>query len=217
MTAAEERALKSAVMQLHVNTGHPSNESLARAIRVTGGSQRAVEAALNVYCEVCAAHQRPQPHLPGRVRLDRDFNDSIGVDLFMLADYAGNQLIFINIVDLASGFTMVGTVATRHPTVVFARLLQVWITPFGAPTRVIFDGGGEFERELSKELEDMGCQLMTTAGATPQQNATVERHGGLFKTHARKLFDQFSIRFDKPEQAHKIQWMLASVCWAAGP
>ena len=132
----------------------------------------------------------------------------------MLADYAGNQLIFINIVDLASGFTMVGTVTTRHPSVVFARLLQVWITPFGAPTRVIFDGGGEFEREFSKELEDMGCQLMTTAGATPQQNATVERHSGLFKTHARKLIDQFSIRFDKPEQAHKIQWMLASVCWA---
>ena len=159
---------------------------------------------MNLYCEVCAAHQRPQPHLPGRVRLDRDFNDSIGVDLFMLADYAGNQLIFINIVDLASGFTMVGTVATRHPSVVFARLLQAWITPFGVSTRVIFDGGGEFEREFSKELEDMGCQLMTTAGATPQQNATVERHGGLLKTRARKLIDQFSIRFDKPEHAHKV-------------
>ena len=86
MTAAEERALKSAVMQLHVNTGHPSNDSLARAIRATEGFQRAVEAAQNVYCEVCVAHQCPQPHLPGRIRLERDVNDSIGVDLFNLAD-----------------------------------------------------------------------------------------------------------------------------------
>jgi len=199
-------------MQLHVNTGHPANDSLARAIRVTGGSQRAVDMALNLYCEVCAAHQRPLPHLPGRIKLDRDFSDSIGVDLFTLADYAGNQLVFLNVVDLASGFTMVGTVPSRHPSVVFARLLQVWLTPFGAPQRVIFDGGGEFEREFSKELEDMGCRLMTTAACTPQQNATVERHGGMWKIHARKLIDQFSIRFDQPENAHKVAWMIAAVC-----
>eukprot|EP00959_Pyramimonas_sp_CCMP1952_P270543 5655955-Pyramimonas_sp.AAC.1 len=86
-------------------------------------------------------------------------------------------MVSLSIVDLASGFTMCGTVPTRHPGAVFARLLQVWVTPFGAPQRVIFDGGGEFEREFPKELEDMGCQLMTTSAATPQQNATVERHG----------------------------------------
>eukprot|EP00959_Pyramimonas_sp_CCMP1952_P106787 2232645-Pyramimonas_sp.AAC.1 len=72
--------------------------------------------ALNLHCEVCAAHLRPLPHLPGRIRLDRDFNDPIGVDLFTLADYAGNQLIFLNIVDLASGFTMCSAVSTRHPS-----------------------------------------------------------------------------------------------------
>eukprot|EP00959_Pyramimonas_sp_CCMP1952_P313310 6557864-Pyramimonas_sp.AAC.1 len=88
---------------------------------------------------------------------------------------------------------MRGTVASRHPSVVFARLLHIWITPFGAPQRVIFDGRGEFEREFTKELEDMGCRLMTTSAATPQHNATVERRGGMWKVHARKLIDQFSI------------------------
>eukprot|EP00959_Pyramimonas_sp_CCMP1952_P079278 1656792-Pyramimonas_sp.AAC.1 len=67
-------------MHLHVNAGHPSNNSLARAIRATGGSQRSIDMALNLFCEACAAHRRPLPHLPGRIRLDRDFNDSIGVD-----------------------------------------------------------------------------------------------------------------------------------------
>ncbi len=57
----------------------------------------------------------------------------------------------------------------------------------------------------------MGCRL-TTSAATPQHNATVERHGGMWKVHARKLIDQFSIRFDQPENAHKIQWLLGSVC-----
>ena len=67
--------------------------------------------ARNLQREVCAAHQRPLPRLPGRIGLDRDFNDSIGVGLLTLADYAGNQLMFLNVVDLAFGFTMRGTVA----------------------------------------------------------------------------------------------------------
>ena len=57
----------------------------------------------------------------------------------------------------------------------------------------------------------MGCALVLTAAATPQQNATTERHGGLWKAHARKLIDQFSIRFDNPR---KVIWMIASVTWA---
>eukprot|EP00959_Pyramimonas_sp_CCMP1952_P190549 3985315-Pyramimonas_sp.AAC.1 len=43
-------------MQLRVNTSHPPNESLARAIRIAGGSQRSVEMALNLHCVACAAH-----------------------------------------------------------------------------------------------------------------------------------------------------------------
>eukprot|EP00959_Pyramimonas_sp_CCMP1952_P330510 6920881-Pyramimonas_sp.AAC.1 len=49
--------------------------------------------ALNLQCDACAAHRRPLPHLPGIIRLDEDFNDSIGVGLFTLADYSGNQLV----------------------------------------------------------------------------------------------------------------------------
>eukprot|EP00959_Pyramimonas_sp_CCMP1952_P424784 8897329-Pyramimonas_sp.AAC.1 len=98
---------------------------------------------LNLYCEARATQQRPLPHLPGRIRLDRDFNDPIGVDLFTLAD---NQLVYLNVVDLVSGLPFCGTVASRHSSVVFARLLQTWMTPFGAPQQVRCDGGGEFER-----------------------------------------------------------------------
>eukprot|EP00959_Pyramimonas_sp_CCMP1952_P332658 6966112-Pyramimonas_sp.AAC.1 len=98
---------------------------------------------------------------------------------------------------------MCGAVASRHPPAVFARLLLIWITPFGAPQRVIFDGGGEVEREFSMGLGDMGRRLMTTSAAAPQQNTTVKRRGGMWKVRARKLIDQFSIRFDQPEIANK--------------
>eukprot|EP00959_Pyramimonas_sp_CCMP1952_P443327 9281409-Pyramimonas_sp.AAC.1 len=51
LTAEEERTLRSAVMRLHVNTGHPSNDLLARANRVPGGSQRSTGTALNLHRE----------------------------------------------------------------------------------------------------------------------------------------------------------------------
>eukprot|EP00959_Pyramimonas_sp_CCMP1952_P348202 7293419-Pyramimonas_sp.AAC.1 len=55
LTAAEERTLRSAIMQLHMNTGHPSNGSLARAIRVTGGgSQRSIEMAQPLLRGACS-------------------------------------------------------------------------------------------------------------------------------------------------------------------
>ena len=90
LTAAEERAQRSAVTQPQANTGHAYNDALARAIRATGGPQRAIEMAPNLCCEARAARQRPLPRLLGRIKLDRDFNDPIGAELFILADYAGH-------------------------------------------------------------------------------------------------------------------------------
>eukprot|EP00959_Pyramimonas_sp_CCMP1952_P328857 6885051-Pyramimonas_sp.AAC.2 len=57
-----------------------------------------------------AANERPLPQFPGRVKLGRDFDDSIGDDLLTLADYAGNQLVILNAMDLTSEFTMSGAV-----------------------------------------------------------------------------------------------------------
>ena len=54
---------------------------------------------------------------------------------------------------------------------------------------------------------------MPTAAITPQQNAVCERHGGIWKTHARRLLDEFSVKF-VPEQMHRVTWLTAAVTWA---
>ena len=77
----------------------------------------------------------------------------------------------------------------------------------------MYDQRGEFEREFGQELEDLECELMPTAAITPQQNAVCERHGGIWKTHARRLLDEFSVKF-VPEQLHRVTWLTAAVTWA---
>ena len=92
---------------MHTNLGHPSNHALARAIRVTGGSAAAVRAALQLRCDVYESQQHPEPHLPAKLRTDREFGDTAAIDPLVVADFEGNHLSCINILDLASTFGVV--------------------------------------------------------------------------------------------------------------
>ena len=46
ITEEERKTIQQAIRQLHVNMGHPSNSSMARAMRVTGASNDAIQEAL---------------------------------------------------------------------------------------------------------------------------------------------------------------------------
>ena len=167
-----------------------------------------VRAALQLLCDVREGQLHPGPHLPARLRTDREFGDTAAIDLFVLADYEG-----INILDLASTFGVVALIPSKHPKMVWDPCFKHWITSFGVLRRLIYDQGGEFEREFGQEVEDFGCELTPTAAITPQQNAVCERHEGFWKTHARRLIDEFGVKF-VAEQMHRVTWLTTAVTWA---
>ena len=103
---ADEITLKQAIAKLHTNLGHPSNTSLARAIRLTGGSDLAVSLALAHRCPVCYRLQQPgnAAHLPASLRKAREFGEVLSIDLFTLADHQGQSQTVLNAVDLATQF-----------------------------------------------------------------------------------------------------------------
>ena len=207
----DDKVLSQAIRQLHVNMGHPPNVQLARAIRVSGGSEQAIKKALNWYCELCASHAAPGTTIPAKLAKDREFNDTIAVDLFFIRDRRDNPASFLSIVDLASRFHVVVRVKSKRPDVTWTKLLRHWILPFGVPLRVVHDGGGEFEREFGQELEDMGTQLLGTSALSPWQNGVAERHGGMWKRTFKKMIDEKSILLtDKP----RVSWAMASTTWA---
>ena len=106
---------------------------------------------------------------------------------------------FINILDLASIFG-VAMIPSKHPKIVWDHFFKHWITPLGVQRRLIYDQGGEFEREFGQELEDLGCE----------PNAVCERHGWIWKTHARRMQDEFSVKF-VPEQLHGVTWRNSAI------
>ena len=169
-------ALITAIKTLHSNLGHPSSRALARSIRLTGGSDEAVAAALAFRCPTCVRLKEPKPVNPAKLN-DKftNFADMVCVDLFVLAGVEGKQQNFLNCVDKASGYQLVAPVMSKRPDEVFRIFNTTWLIPFGIPHNVLSDNGGEFDREFSDLVESLGATILRTASYAPTQNGTTER------------------------------------------
>ena len=70
------------IKTLHSNLGHSSSRALARAIKMSGGSDQAVQAAVLYRFPVCTRLKEPKPTNPGKLT-DKytQFGDLVCVDL----------------------------------------------------------------------------------------------------------------------------------------
>ena len=81
----------------------------------------------------------------------------------------------------------------------------------GVPECLRFDVGGQLESSFSEMAEQIGCLLLPAAAVSPTQNAPCERPGGAWKYRARRLVDQFSIKWD--DSSTKL-WLCAVLSWS---
>ena len=86
--------------------------------------------------------------------------------------------------DMASHYQVVFPVADKNPLTL------------GVPECLRFDLGGEFESSFSELAEQLGCRLLPAASVSPTQNTPRQRAGGAWKYRARRLVDQFSIKWN---------------------
>ena len=66
-----------------MNLGHPSGDALARAIRLSGGSDDAIQAAHKVQCTVCERLTEPSPVLAASLRRWTEFGQCVALDLYI--------------------------------------------------------------------------------------------------------------------------------------
>ena len=111
----EDANLRKIVAQLHVSLGHPSNDALARAIRLSGGSDEAIQAALKVRCTVCERLTETSPVPAASLRRWTEFGQCVALDLFMFADITGQNGLFLNMLDMASHYQVSSGSQTRIP------------------------------------------------------------------------------------------------------
>eukprot|EP00959_Pyramimonas_sp_CCMP1952_P158862 3322626-Pyramimonas_sp.AAC.1 len=88
---------------MHTNRGHPGNRTLARAIRLAGGSKHAIAAALVHHCPTPLKLAAPPPTAASSMRDRwREFGDCLDIDTFELADAQGINTVLLNQIDMAS-------------------------------------------------------------------------------------------------------------------
>ena len=92
---------------------------MCRAFRIGGANRIAIGAASELKCE---------SHLPAKLAdTYTEFNQGVGVDLFMLADSDEQVFEFLNVVDFATRFNICLPVPSERRDDVLSVLEMVWI------------------------------------------------------------------------------------------
>ena len=87
-------AVRLAVMRIHKNLGHSSKELLCRTYG--GANKIAIRAACELKCDFCSENRLPKSHLLAKLAdTYTEFNQGVGVDLFVLADSSEQVFEFL--------------------------------------------------------------------------------------------------------------------------
>ena len=70
-------------------------------------------------------------------------------------------------------------IENRRPRHVVRELIEAWIRHYGAPRKLIFDQGGEFEGHFNEKWDELGIDASVTASHAAWQHDLAERHGGV--------------------------------------
>ncbi|CAE7357013.1 GIP [Symbiodinium sp. CCMP2592] len=188
-----KKEVQSALKRLHQNLGHPSNEDLARHLRVAGAGSEVVEATKRLQCQVCARSKRASSARPASLPNLLDFNQIVAVDAFSTYDFARRRCEFMMVTDLGTGFSLVGPL-TGHSTQSMERdFCTIWSNTFGAPGTLALDLESGLQAGLGRFSEWHGTKLRPAAGQAHFQQGAVERAIQSWKAIWRKLVDEHSV------------------------
>ena len=202
------RNVAKALKRLHQNLGHPSNPDLARHIRLAGGQEQAVKAALQIKCQTCSRHTKPQISRPGRLVRSLDFGQEVGMDIFNLYAVEKEKLVVMSILDLASGYHVVRKIHGKKSDNYAKLFLEAWASWAGKPNRLVVDQERGFMKVFTDEMEKNGINSHYIAGQAHWQNGMVERQNGWFRSIWEKVVE------DKSVYALEAEWALMEVCHA---
>ena len=103
-------------------------------------------------CDVCWKWHT-QPPIPGAgTRTATHFNDHIEMDLLFHAEW-----IFLHVVDVHTHYNAMKIVPSKRSAEVLAAFRECWLMPYGIPTHVTLDSGGEFtSNAYGDEFSSMG-------------------------------------------------------------
>lgn len=198
VAAAEDhnpQELKSVLMKLHRNLGHPPNSDLVRVLKHGQASPVVLELAKDFSCPFCESRSKPKTPMPARTDHVVGFNKQIGVDVKHLRGWKTNQKVkALNIVCHASGFQRMIPFFEVETSRLLRKLFEDhWIAWAGAPEEMLLDPAQTNMAEpMTGTAEDQGTVVRHIAAEAHWQLGKTENHGGWFNRILDKIIEQHS-------------------------
>ena len=160
----DEEAIKRALHRLHKNLGHCSTKDLVRILRHGSASDKAIEMAKTLECDLCKSQVRPHVPVPAKPTRSCEFNVSVGIDVKWLPGWQVNQKVkALNIVCQGSCYQQMIPFFERETSCLLRQLFDShWIQWAGIPREVIMDSAQtNLGEAMQSYLDDQGIVVRT--------------------------------------------------------
>lgn len=192
----EVKVRKNEQLQLvHRRLGHPTNEVLARMLRLAGAEKWLVDQAYELQCDVCGSSPMPRRPMPQRSDLRPiTFNETVAIELKFIRDCSDGKYVALSMIDLATNFHQGVLLRNQEPAHVARKFLNRWISMFGIPQWLTLDQGGEWEAEFILMLEQHAIGTKYTGSHAAWQLGHAERHGALLGVAWGALVHEYQVQ-----------------------
>ena len=184
---------KKKLFKIHLQFGHASFgkiwnliENSCRNEEIFEKNKNKIREELKRICDECLVCKRykknPNKPVVG-LPMASKFNEMIAMDL---GEIEGRR--FIAMVDMATNYVQAAWLKSKKPEEIVSKLMEKWISIFGASKFFFSDNGLEFQNEEVKLLtENFGIEVKCTPAESPWSNGKCEKMIGLIKNSVRKL------------------------------
>ena len=174
--------IKSQILKIHKNLGHPDNRLLARVLKEQQWDSKIVDSITDMVCPSCFENQKPRLARPAHISQEREFNDLLMIDGIEWTNQEGIKHLFYHMIDAATNFHIAIPADCRSSSHVIELLKTHWITWAGAPRTLMSDSAGEFcSEEFGTFLQSLDIQSVIIPAEAHWQLGRCERHGAILQ------------------------------------
>ena len=193
--------MRTAILRIHRQFGHPSSTLLVQILRAARAPPEYIQACRHFRCDACEDN-KPK-HQSTKVALSKDyvFGRNLGIDVLKIKDVADEPYLCLNILDLGTTLQQVVLLRQGHGSLSSRECLDsfvsLWVGWAGWPQTLSCDRGVHGRAVFfffARTLVQHGVLIRQAGVESPEQIGRAERHGGLVKAVLNRMITEHAVQ-----------------------
>ena len=184
--------VKTAVIRLHRNMGHPHPSDLKKLLAMNGvRNQQIHDAVESLQCDSCLRTKGPTKPPPAGIPQEGylQFGDAVQMDVFYVRDIKGQNYMFLGIIDEVTHLRLAFHVPSRNPADISSRFQSCWVRSFGWPLRIKTDPDTAFRPQFESDMNEAGCFIDFVPPESHHKMGLIERHNATMRSLMERVID----------------------------